>query len=731
MLRYPCGFRPSDAAIGAALSLAMNLTPFGAFAIGSFLSAEASAQTTDAAPGAGSASPLEEIVVTATRTPERLQDVPASISVITADQVRDAPAQGLDDILQQVPGMTLNMIGPDVGHPTAYNEGMRGLPTTETRMLVLLDGVPVNDPFFGYIQWNRIPLDDIDHVEIVRGGGSPLWGNTAMGGVVNVITRSPDTQQLDIDAAGGTYGSYRTSAYGVYLPTDAIKLSLNAAFSGTDGYQTTPRSWYSYGSTTLRSPVYTPTSFDARNIGLRGDFDLSADLTGFVDINYHENDQVLTTPIGADSQETWTYSGGLKQRLGDGASLTATFFHDDSNFTTNNPHLLGFTTEYNSNVHRTPVDDWGGSLIFSQDLEGILRNYTVGADLHYVSGGDYANYFLPSGKLGVNTIVGSGKQIFVGGFAQARVVPIEKLEIVASARYQYYQNYNGIDTFPPAIGSIPSSQNFSFDPRVNLRYAITDELAVRGAYYKSFRAPTMDQLYRTYADTTAGIYEGNPFLRPESLEGGEIGLDFNRGALRSQLTFYTSTISNLITSYNLPASESPTALGVVCGYDAATFTYLSCTRNINAASAIARGIEAEANWDIGSGFSTNLAYTYADSRYTADPVDPTAVGERLEGVPRHNVSNSLTYAAPSGWRASVILRWVSTAYGDAHPDDNLKQDAHFVVDASGSYPITERLEAYAQIQNLFDRRYIANNGGGAPILGTPFEVMSGFRISLR
>jgi outer membrane receptor protein involved in Fe transport len=126
-----------------------------------------------------------------------------------------------------------------------------------------------------------------------------------------------------------------------------------------------------------------------------------------------------------------------------------------------------------------------------------------------------------------------------------------------------------------------------------------------------------------------------------------------------------------------------------------------------------------------------LAYTYTDSRYTSDPVDPTAVGERLEGVPRHNASASLSYEAPSGWRASAIVRWVSTSYGDAHPDDNLKLDAHFVVDASASYPITDNLEVYSQIQNLFDRRYVGSNGGGAPIYGTPFEIMSGFRLSLR
>jgi outer membrane receptor protein involved in Fe transport len=676
-------------------------------------------------------SQLEEIVVTATRTARNIDDVPASISVVTRNQILDTPAQGLDDILRQVPGMTLSMMGPDEAHPTSYSESARGLPTTETRILVLLDGVPVNDPFFNYIQWNRIPLDNIDHVEIVRGGGAPLWGNGALGGVVNVITKAPDKEELVIDGSGGTYGSYRSSVYGSYFPTDGVKLTLNAEAAGTDGYQTTPARWYSFGSTTLRSPVYTPTSFDARNVSLRGDFEPADDLNAYLKVDYHENHQTLTTPIGDDEQHTWTFSGGLKETFGNGGMLSANLFRDNSNFSTDNPHLLGFDSEYNSNTHYTPVNDTGGSLTWSQDLSGLLRNYTIGTDVHYISGTDYTNYFGSDGQLVVPTVIGGGEQIFVGGFVQASIVPVERLEILASARYQYYENFNGIDTFPPAIGAIPASGKYSFDPRVNIRYSLTDQIALRGAYYRSFRAPTLDQLYRSYADTTAGIYEGNPYLEPETLEGGEVGLDYTLPNLRTQLTFYTSTIKNLVTSFNLPASEGPTALGVTCGYDAQTFTYLTCTRNINAGSAIARGIEFETTWDIGSGFSTVLAYTFADSHYTADPVDPTAVGERLEGVPRHNVSGSLTYAAPGGWRVSANLRWVSTSYGDAHPDDNLKLDAHFVVDASATYPITDNIDVYSQIQNLLDRKYIANNGGGAPIYGTPFEIMSGFRVTFK
>jgi len=675
-------------------------------------------------------SPLETVIVSATRTPEPLSDVPASVSVITADQIADTPAQGLDDILRNIPGMTLNNIGPDVGHPTAYNESMRGLPTTETRMLVMVDGVPVNDPFFGYIQWNRIPLDNIDHVEVVRGGGSPLWGNTAMGGVVNVITKTPEADGLTLSAAGGSYGSYNTSLNGVYVASDWLKIGLNAGFTGTDGYQTTPATWTSFGTQNLRSPVYTPTSNSAKNVGLRADFAPAADISGFLNVNYSENEQTLSTPIGLDHQRIWTYAGGLTKTFDSDTSLSATFFHDDNNFVTNNPHLLTFTTEYNSNVHTTTATDNGASLVLTHQMTGWLRALNFGADFHQIAGHDLANYYVPSGALAAAPIIGGGTQLFLAGYGQVQIVPIDALEIMASLRYQYYRSYNGIDTFPPGFGAIPDYNKYRFTPRVDARYRFDDEFALRGAYYQSFRAPTLDQLYRTYADTTAGIYEGNPALLPESLEGEEVGLDYTLPGLRSQFTVYNSTISNLITQRNLAPSEFPSILGVNCGYDPATFTYLTCTRNINAASAVARGFEAEVTWEIGGGFSSESTYTYADSHYTANPIDPTAVGNRLEGVPMHNASTGLTYADPSGWRASVVLRYLSKSYGDAHPEDGLIQDAHFVVDLSGSYQLTNQLQAYAQIQNLFSTRYIASNGGGAPILGTPFEVMSGVRLKV-
>lgn len=678
---------------------------------------------------AQSQSSLEIVTVTATRIATPLADVPENIGIVSARDIADTPAQGLDDILRNIPGMTLSEIGPDVGHPTAYNEGMRGLPTTETRMLLMMDGVPVNDPFFGYLQWNLVPLDNIARVEIVRGGGSPLWGSTAMGGVVNVITRAPEDNVLELSGAGGSYASYNSSLYGTYIAADSLKLSLNAAFSGTGGYQTTPSEWTTYGTLSLRSPVYTPTTNDARNIGFRADFAPSDDISGFVNIHYGENNQVLSTPIGADRQHIWTYSAGLTKSFGATTTLALTFFHDDDYFITNNPHLLTFTTEYNSNIHVTTATDNGASAVLTHDMEGWLRAISIGADYHGVSGHDLANYYQPNGTLAAPTIVGGGDQEFLAGFAQVRLVPVDPLEIMASLRYQYYLSSNGIDTFPPGFGTIANTSRYRFTPRIDARYRIDDDLAVRGAYYQSFRAPTLDQLYRTYADTTAGIYEGNPYLLPETLEGEEIGVDYTLGGLKAQFTLYGSTISDLITQRNLTPTEYPSILGVTCGYDPLTYTYLTCTRNINSASAVARGFETGLHWDLGAGFTGAATYTYADSHYTANPIDPTSVGERLEGVPMHNASASLTYA-DDRWQATAILRYLSKSYGDAHPSDGLIQQAHLVVDASASYRVWSDLEAFVAIQNLFDRRYIANNGGGAPILGTPLEVMAGLKLKV-
>jgi outer membrane cobalamin receptor len=151
---------------------------------------------------------LESVVVTATRSERSINDVPESVSVISAQAIADTPGQALDDILRRSASVDLPNATSYQLHPTADNISMRGL--GGIRALVLLDGVPMNDPFFGYLQWSRVPLELVNQVEIVRGGGATLWGNYAMGGVINIRTREPTADELLFEGSGCTWTGRRS-----------------------------------------------------------------------------------------------------------------------------------------------------------------------------------------------------------------------------------------------------------------------------------------------------------------------------------------------------------------------------------------------------------------------------------------------------------------------------------------------------------------------------------------
>ena len=117
---------------------------------------------------------LEPVVVTATRSEQPIGEAPASVTVLSREDIRQGAGQSLDDILRQVPGFSLFRRSSSlVSHPTTQGVSLRGIgPSGASRALVLLDGVPVNDPFGGWVYWDRIPLQSVEQVEVVRGGGS-------------------------------------------------------------------------------------------------------------------------------------------------------------------------------------------------------------------------------------------------------------------------------------------------------------------------------------------------------------------------------------------------------------------------------------------------------------------------------------------------------------------------------------------------------------------------------
>jgi outer membrane cobalamin receptor len=180
---------------------------------------------------------FEPVVVSAGRVEQALQDVPANVTVLTRDDIERSAARTVDDLLRQIPGFSLFRRSSSlVANPTTQGVSLRGIgPSGVSRTLVLLDGVPLNDPFGGWVYWSKVPLESIERIEVVRGGGSAVYGNYALGGVINIVTRRPEATAVQGKIDGGTRDTVDAN-----LATDFVEgllgLSLQGNVFSTGGY---------------------------------------------------------------------------------------------------------------------------------------------------------------------------------------------------------------------------------------------------------------------------------------------------------------------------------------------------------------------------------------------------------------------------------------------------------------------------------------------------------------
>jgi outer membrane cobalamin receptor len=658
-----------------------------------------------AASAASAQTAVDTVVVTATRSSIPLAKVPESVSIVTAAEIQNTPARSIDEVLRAVPSVNLPAMASYELFPNLSTVSMRGL--GGSRALVLLDGVPLNDPFFGFVQWSFIPLADVDHVEVVRGGGAALWGNYAMGGVIDVQTKVPDQQKFVLDAAGGSYGTVRANGYAAFKVSDHFQFDIDAATTKSDGYDAT--------APASRVPLTVPDRFKADNLQTDLKFEIDPTLTGSLRAGYHDFNQTLHTPVNQNRQVETNLSGDLVKTLGD-STLTGTLFHIDSRFKAANsdtpPGGVPGVVEYAQNFHITPTTSDGGSLVWSRTSDGWLRLLSAGGDYQQLHGSDVGYiYSAPQTPLRIDQA--SGNQRFAGLFAQAEAAPIDHLQILASGRYQYFENYDGFNGAPGGGGAQPTKSTSRFDPRVSAHYDLTPIFALRAAAYEAFHAPTINSLYRSFSNRF-GIFDSNSALRPETLTGGEAGFDVTLPGVRAQVTYYDNTIDNLLTTRPLLHSQLPP------GFHFGTL-------NINAGSAQAQGVEAEIDWKLSQRLSATFAYAYADSIMKSNAADPTSVGKQLGGVPAHTGSAQLAYTGAAGWKVAGRLYWHDAFYSDN--DHTLPIGSQTTVDVSASYPIGSHFEPYVQIENLFGEQHIADNAGtSAPQLETPFTAMVGLRV---
>ncbi len=644
-------------------------------------------------------------------------------------------------MIRTVPGLETTVASSYQLHPTSSFPSMLGTKNGVTsHVLVMVDGVPINDAYSGFVQWNRIPKENVERVEVVRGGGATLWGTFALGGVVNVITRTPEKNQFVADGGAGSFGTFRGDLYGTPIFTDALKVSLSYNRYSTDGFNQVPSGAATPGFFPRPSSFYQPTSFRSDNLQGVANFRVDRSLSGLFRVTFHQNaqPQFIIAPQSTD-QHTQNFDLQVNKLLGGDAKLTAAAFYNHGVFRTFNASFndnpAGITAPadqgepFLSNNHRADAKDWGGSLVWSKYFSPVVQSVSVGTDLREIHAAEHVDSFTRNFGVPVdvpdpaNTGDFGGRQRFYGVFGQASLFPVSQLELAPSVRLQRWQNYDGVllqAVSPVAPGPQPSRAVSDLSARFSARYELTRALALRGAVYKAFNAPTLDNLYRTFSANGFTIFS-NPNLNPETLYGGELGFNLKAGAA----TWTFLAFENSIHDYIAFASD-------------ASGNFI----NQNLGRTRAEGFILSTDAPLTRTLSAQASYTYTRARVVSSDGHPDWIGEQLAYVPKDKLTASLTYKE-GRVRSSVLARYASRTSGvnglqfnainPAAPltQSAFVQDAYLVFDASAGYAFSKQLEGYVNVGNVFNRRYVANNDGFAPpLLGTPRSVFAGLRVQL-
>ncbi len=420
------------------------------------------------------------------------------------------------------------------------------------------------------------------------------------------------------------------------------------------------------------------------------------------------------SPLLTNNQQYYDLAANPTKKLGWG-DLTVTAFHQQSRSVSNTTATPAGTAfgfgEYVQGVHSTPVYSTGASAQLSGRINDTVRLASIGVDFQQISGSDTTAIFSQAGSQ-IRTDIGSGSQRFIGAFGQLDIFPVESVEVLLSARFQNFQNFDGFDGAPGGQGAVPNSSQNSFDPRVSVLWTATPNVGLRAAAYTAFRAPNLDNLYRAFS-TTSLVFLPNSQLTPERLKGVEAGFDLSFGPVTGQFTAFYQEVTNLITLRTLAPTELPAG-------------FFFGTKNINAGKAVVQGIELQAGWQIRPGLKLDANYTTVSSKIVENQFDPLSIGKQQSGIPTQQAAATLSYDDPRGWRAAARFRWIGQSWGDNA--NTLPLDSFTVFDLSAGYRFAKGVESFVEIQNLFNKYYIADNSGFAPPQqGTPFTIFAGLK----
>lgn len=657
----------------------------------------------------------EQVTVSAARTEMRLAETPGSTFLLSTNDVAATPAVRVDDVLRQVPGFSLYRRS-DSRVTNASNQGvsLRGLGgTASSRALVLEDGFPLVDAFGGWVYWDRVPREEISSVEVFRGGASNLYGSDALGGVIQFITRTPEAPAFVLDTS---YGNETTPDLSVWTGTRAGKwdLSLGSELFYTDGYILVP--------TWQRGSIDTPAN--SRNAGIEANIghQLGNDGRIFGRGTFYTEFRHNGTPVETNDTTLGEGAFGVDKRFGGNDSLMFRAYGlvqgYDQRFSS---IAANRASESLTDLQYVPEQVGGGAAQWTHTL-GKVQTLIGGADLMEVMGASDEQFF----SSGSNTHNGAsgGRQRIVGIFGED-LLRWKQWTIIAAGRVDNWNNFDASAICTPVTGACTtpntlyaSRSDLAFSPRLSVLRSLTKNVAVTASMYRAFRAPTLNELYRSFRMANV-LTTNNPYLNAERLTGAEAGM--NVTALDHKLdfrgTFFWSDIVDPIQNVTINPNSNPVL-----------------REKENVGRIRSRGVELDGIVHINRDIQLTAGYEFTGAtvvNYTVPAGEISLLGKEVAQVPRNVFTWEARYWNPSRLLLSVEGRFVGKQF-----DDDLNQyplNRFYTMDVQISRNLTRNLELYAAAENITDERYYVDNtpaGSGSLFnIGPPLLYRIGLRMN--
>ena len=675
------------------------------------------------------------ITVTATRTPVLQEEAPATVTIITDQDIADQLATDIKDLVRFEPGVSVRRaparFGAAIGATgRARNEDFAVRGIGGNRVLIQVDGIRSPQGFsFGPQDAGRGGFADVSlvkQVEILRGPASALYGSDGLAGAISFVTSDP----VDI-IAGADVGGFVTSQYSsddnefaqtatlagqtgnfsamiAYTRRDFNELENRGTAEGTGPLRTAPNPQDGRSDAVLAKLVWDNGPHRIRLTGEYLDSAVETEVLTGVGPAFTFGPRPVWTVDALNARDTnsrvrasvdWTYDGTPEDAI-EYAFLSA-FWQDaeDRQFAFEERTTLAATPAPDRerlNTFQNRVYGAAGELRSGFDLGGMTHRIAIGGDVSWTRQEGLRGGTFPGRGETFPTRAFPVTDFTLGGVFIADEITLldGALTLFPALRFDFYDLNPTNDPLLPTFTASGQSGN-RLSPKFGATVKLAPDVMIFGNYAQGFLAPTPSQV-NNFFEFIAGGYTSipNPDLRPETSESWEVGARYVGDVFSLQLTGFRGDYDSFINQQVVSGGFTP--------QNPAIFQF------VNFDSARVEGVEARAEMKLDSGFNARFAFAYADG----DTIDPAGVRTPLDTVDPFNLVAGLGYRAPSGrFGGELILTHnARKERGEVEraadgSDLFVRPDASTILDLTAFYAVTDALKLRAGLFNLTDERY--------------------------